>query len=381
MARPRFIETDTEMPPEADRLEGWPHPRETGLVVGHDAAEATIADAIASHRFHHAWLMTGEQGIGKATFAYRFTRFLLAQQPELPSEVASLAVAEEDKAYRQVTSLSHPGLLTIRRAWDAQGKRFRQSIAIDDIRALRHFLHRTAVTPWRVVIVDSADDLNQNSANALLKSLEEPPQRTVFLLISSSPGRLLPTIRSRCRTIRFEPLSNADLRRAVTGACAASGRDVPEADELETLLTLGKGSPRRALQLLDGGGLPLFQSIVALLESLPRLDRQALHKLLALTSGRDGLAHDTALDLLEEILADTIRACPAGTSAARAFPQLRRFPSLVAPESLADWAELWETMREARSETDRLNLNKAALTLTVFEKIGRLSRKAARDGL
>jgi DNA polymerase-3 subunit delta' len=381
MARPRLIETDVETPPEADRLEGWPHPRETREVVGHEAVEASIAGAIASHRFHHAWLMTGEQGIGKASFAYRFTRFMLAQQADLPNEVASLDVGEDAKAYRQVTSQSHPGLLTIRRTWEPQGKRFRQSIAIDDIRALRHFLQRTAVTPWRVVIVDSADDLNQNSANALLKSLEEPPQRTVFLLISSSPGRLLPTIRSRCRTIRFEPLNDDHLRQAVTAACAASGRDVPAADQLDTLLNLAKGSPRRALQLLDGGGLPLFQSVLSLLESLPRLDRPALHKLLALTSSRDGLAHDTALDLLDDLMADTIRACAAGASARRAFPQLRRFPLLVAPESLADWAELWETMREARSETDRLNLNKAALTLTVFEKIERLSRKAARDGL
>lgn len=376
MARARVIEADTETPPEADRLEGWPHPRETDEILGHGDAEQRIVDAMTSHRMHHAWLLSGEHGVGKASFAYRLARFLLAQQAELPSNVSDLSIAGDGQTYRQVAGLSHPGLLVIRRAWDRQGKKFRQSIAVDDIRSVRHFLQRTAVTPWRAVIVDSADDLNLNSANALLKSLEEPPPRTVFLLISSSPGRLLPTIRSRCRTVRFEPLGADDLRAAISNACEASGHEMPQGAQLETLVGLAKGSVRRALQLIEGNGLTLFQSIITLLESLPRLNRQALHKLIGLTAGRDALAHEMAFDLLEEILADVIRACPAGENAVTGFPQLRRFPALISPDNLADWAELWETMREARGETERLNLDKAALTVTVFEKIARLSRMA-----
>ena len=376
MARARIIDSEIETPPEADRLDGWRHPRETDRPFGHDAAESEIANAIASNRLHHAWLISGEQGIGKATFAYRLARFLLAQDIALPSGATSLEMPDgHEKTRRQVAGLSHPGLLPIRRAWDRQGKKFRQSIAIDDIRALLHFLHRTSVTPWRVVIVDSADELNQNSANALLKSLEEPPQRTVFLLISSSPGRLLPTIRSRCRTIRLEPLSPDYLRQAVLAACAAVEREPPAGDQLDTLLPLSMGSPRRALQLLDGGGLALFEMVLTLLESLPRLDRQALHKLLTLTSARDGLAHGMALDLLDDVLADTIRFGSSGSPSGRRFPQLHRFPALVTPDNLAEWAELWETMREARSETERLNLDKSALMITVFEKIEQLSRK------
>ena len=380
MARARVVESDIEAPPESDRLDGWPHPRETHDVLGHAAAERIIAGAVASRRLHHAWLMTGRQGVGKATFAYRAARFLLAQEAELPAEVSSLSLPEEDKVYRQVTSLSHPGLLIIRRSWDTSGKKFRQSIAIDDVRALRHFLQRTAVTPWRVVIVDSADDLNPNSANALLKSLEEPPAQTVFLLISSSPGRLLPTIRSRCRTIRFEPLGPADLRQAVLAACRGAERDAPDEAQLETLLPLASGSPRRVLQLLDGGGVALFQAILTLLESLPRLDRQTLHKLIGLTGGRDVRAHDMAFDLLEEAIASALHARAAGARQAGGFPQLRRFPALIAADSLAEWAELWEKIRHARSETERLNLDKAALTLTVFEMMERLSKKSAEAG-
>jgi DNA polymerase-3 subunit delta' len=378
MARARVIEGDTETPPEADRLEGWPHPRETGDILGHGEAERRIVDAIASDRMHHAWLLTGELGIGKASFAYRLARYLLSQQAELPSGLSDLSIPAESPAHRQVAGLSHPGLLVIRRAWDRQGKKFRQSIAVDDIRSVRHFLQRTAVTHWRAVIVDSADDLNLNSANALLKSLEEPPPRTVFLLVSSSPGRLLPTIRSRCRTVRFEPLGADDLRAALANACEASGHEMPQGEQLETLAGLSRGSVRRALQLIEGNGLTLFQSIITLLESLPRLNRQALHKLIGLTAGRDTLAHEMAFDLLEEILADVIRACPSGETAATVFPQLRRFPALVTPDNLADWAELWETMREARGETERLNLDKAALTVIVFERIARLSRISAQ---
>lgn len=380
MARQRVIEAETEVPPEADRLEGWPHPRETFQVLGHEAAEAVIAEAFGSGRLHHAWLMTGEQGIGKAAFAYRAARFLLAQEDhQLPPGVRSLDIAEGSRTARQVANLSHPGLLTIKRGWDASGKKSRQSIAIDDIRQLRHFLQRTAVTPWRVVIVDSADDLNPNSANALLKSLEEPPARTVFFLISSSPGRLLPTIRSRCRTIRFEPLPDMALREAALAACRCSDRDPPDEAQLATLLTIGKGSPRRVLQLLDGGGLALYEAVVTLLESLPRLDRTALHKLMALTAARDGVAYAVAFDLLEEAIASVLRARAAGIDADKGFPRFRRFSAHLAPDSLADWAELWETIRDARGEAERLNLDKAALTLTVFEKLESLSRKGARS--
>jgi DNA polymerase-3 subunit delta' len=378
MARPRIIDAEIEAPPEADRLEGWPHPRETKQVLGHAAAEAVMAGAIGSGRLHHAWLMTGEQGIGKAAFAYRAARFLLSRDDqEPPPGVHSLDIAEGSRTARQVANRSHPGLLTIKRGWDTAGKKSRQSIAIDDIRQLRHFLQRTAVTPWRVVIVDSADDLNPNSANALLKSLEEPPARTIFFMISSSPGRLLPTIRSRCRTIRFEPLPEAALREAALAACRKAERDAPDEAQFASLLALGKGSPRRVLQLFDGGGHALYEMVVALLESLPRLDRAALHKLIALTAGRDGVAHAVAFDLLEEAIAAVLRARAADLAAPLEFPLLRRFPALIAPDSLADWAELWETIRDARGEAERLNLDKAALTLTVFEKLESLSRKGA----
>src|SRR5688500_9757590 len=259
MARARIVDVENETPPEADRLGGWPHPRSVRSLYGHGGAEAIAADAAASNRLHHGWLIAGEQGIGKATFAYRFARFLLAQGEKLPASVATLD-SEDERTARQVANLSHPGLFVVRRAWDAPGKKFRQSIAIDEVRALRHFLQRTAVTPWRVVVVDSADDLNPNSANAILKSLEEPPKRTVFLILSNAPGRLLPTIRSRCRVLRLEPLGRDDLRRAVADACALAGRPAPDSEEMPALARLGRGSVRRVLQLMEGNALGIAEA-------------------------------------------------------------------------------------------------------------------------
>jgi DNA polymerase III subunit delta' len=376
MARARIVDVENETPPEADRLGGWPHPRSVRSLYGHGGAEAIAADAAASNRMHHGWLIAGEQGIGKATFAYRFARFLLAQGEKLPASVATLD-SEDERTARQVANLSHPGLFVVRRAWDAPGKKFRQSIAIDEVRALRHFLQRTAVTPWRVVVVDSADDLNPNSANAILKSLEEPPKRTVFLILSNAPGRLLPTIRSRCRVLRLEPLAEGDLARAVADACEAAGHEMPDAGKLRTLTALARGSPRRALQLLEGDALAIADVLMRLLASLPGLDRTLLHKLVGLTGSRETEAYSTAFNLLEETLAALARAAALGEADSR-FPQLGPLAGLMRADSLADWARLWETIREARGEAERLNLDKAALMLTVFDRIEQTAKTAAK---
>ena len=198
---------DTEAPPEADRLDGAAHPRETTTLFGHGAAEATLAQSFAGGRMHHGWLLSGREGIGKATLAYRFARYALATPAQRDPSNRSLDIPPASTAARQVLALSHPGLLVIRRPWDAKNKRHTTSIPVDEVRRIKPFLAHTAEPgAHRVVIVDSADELNANAANALLKSLEEPPPATTFLLVTSEPGRLLPTIRSRCRMLDLAPL-------------------------------------------------------------------------------------------------------------------------------------------------------------------------------
>lgn len=357
MARaPAVIETET--PPEVDRLEGFPHPRETQTVFGHAAAERALIDAFATGRMHHAWLISGRTGVGKATLAYRLARFLLAGPHDRTQPQASLDVAPDSTAARQVLALSHPGLLVLRRPWNPTTKRFGTSIPIDEVRRLRSFLgHTAAEDTWRVVIVDTADDLNPNAANALLKSLEEPPKRTVFLLLVSEPGRLLPTIRSRCRLLPLAPLGPDDLRRAAVAA--GDGRD----DKLilpESMEALADGSVRRLLELSDGTGSKLYERILAILTGLPGIDWSAAH---TLADDLGSLSADHRFEMFFTILlgvmAKAIRGAAAGAATSWS----------ISPERAPAWAEAWEAIVRDKDEVMELNLDRRAFILSTLSRL------------
>ncbi len=362
MARaPAVIET--EAPPEVDRLEGFPHPRETQIVFGHAAAERALVDAFAAGRMHHAWLMSGRMGIGKATLAYRLARFLLADPGDRMQPEASLDVRPNSTAARQVLALSHPGLLVLRRAWNPTTKRFGTSIPIDEVRRLRGFLgHTAAQDTWRVVIVDTADDLNPNAANALLKSLEEPPKRTVFILLVSEPGRLLPTIRSRCRLLPLAPLGPEDLRRAALAA--AGGRD----DELvlpESMEALADGSVRRLLELSDGTGAKLYERILAVLTALPNVDWGAAHTLADdLGSPSADQRFEMFFTILLGVMAKAIRGAAAGEGSAWS----------IQPGRVPRWAEMWEDIVRDKDEVLELNLDRRALILSTLSRLAATAR-------
>lgn len=355
MARaPAVIET--EALPEVDRLEGFPHPRETQTVFGHAAAERALAEAFASRRMHHAWLLAGRAGIGKATFAYRLARFLLASPRDRTQPETSLDVAPGSIAVRQVLALSHPGLLVLRRPWLTTTKRFATSIPIDEVRRLRGFLgHTAAEDTWRVVIVDTADDLNPNAANALLKSLEEPPKRTVFILLASEPGRLLPTIRSRCRLLSLAPLGLEDLRRAAS----AAGRDEKPILS-ESMEALADGSVRRLLELSDGSGAKLYERILAILTALPRIDWSAAHILADdLGSPSADQRFEMFFAILLSVMAKAIRGAAAGQPSAWPIP----------PGRAPAWAELWETIVREKDEVLELNLDRRAYILSTLSRL------------
>ncbi|WP_309643629.1 DNA polymerase III subunit delta', partial [Phenylobacterium sp.] len=179
------------------------HPNETFTLQGHEAAEASFEDARERGRLHHAWLLTGPEGVGKATFAYRAARRLLGAPAE--PNYGILGAAPDHPVSRQIIAHSHPDILVLERVGE-DGKP-RKVIPVDEARKLSEFFSKSPATaPHRVAIIDAADDLNVNAANAVLKTLEEPPSRGVLLLVSHSPGRLLPTIRSRCRRLAFHAL-------------------------------------------------------------------------------------------------------------------------------------------------------------------------------
>lgn len=365
--------------PEADRLGNFPHPRETTVIHGLDAPARALADAFGDGRMHHGWLLCGPRGIGKATLAYQFARYAFARPDQRGGDDMlgggfALDVDPASSAARQVTALSHPGLLLLRRPYDPKEKRFKTAITVDEVRRLRSFLGHTAEEDaWRVVIVDAVDEANIAAANALLKSLEEPPPRTVFLLISAEPGRLLATIRSRCRKLDIPGLDDASLRSAATAAITAAGGEVPADAAWPRLLELSHGSVRRLIGLSTADGLKLADWIEDLLGGLPRLDRMKVHQLAdELAPAAAEQRFNAFLDLLLEAMADVAREATLGGPAhgsSKTAGRARLAARLTGAGSLATWAALWETVVRERADAQLLNLDRKALILGTMARL------------
>jgi DNA polymerase-3 subunit delta' len=372
MARAPAVQ-EIEALPEADRLEGFPHPRETRSLFGHEAAEQALAQAFAAGRMHHAWLLVGRAGIGKATLSYRLARHVLAKPDEREPARRGLEIPVGCSAARQVDALSHAGLLVLRRPYDTKSKRFVGSIPIDEVRRLKSFLGLTAgEEAWRVVIVDSADELNLNAANALLKSLEEPPRRALFLLVSSEPSRLLPTIRSRCRRLDLQPLEGGSLRRAAQAAMAAADIEPPNPSQWDRLEQLAQGSVRRVLQLAGNGGLELYGRIESIFSLLPKVDWPSAHTLAdSLGSGAQEQRYEAFFELFLERLALLTRVRAMG----RGEPQELALATRLIPEGgLAAWAGLWESVLRDKAAADELNLDRRALILRAIVRLEAASK-------
>lgn len=367
MARAPVVQVIDELP-EADRLEGLPHPRETERLFGHAQAEQTLVRDFASGRLHHAWLIAGREGIGKATLAYALARFALAKPEQRGRGDRPLAIDPNTTAARQVRALSHPGLLVIRRPWDPRTKRFAASIPVDEVRRLRNFLvHSADAGSWRVVIVDEADELNPNAANALLKSLEEPPPRAIFLLISSEPGRLIATIRSRCRRLDLAPLASAELREAARAALAAAGEELASDEEWQRLEPLARGSVRALISLSRSGGVKLYERVASILAGLPRIDWQQAH---TLADELAGASAEQRFETFFQMLLDQVaRLVHAKTTGEGDVHDRELAARLIAAHGLASWAELWETVVREKAETLALNLDRKALVLNTLSRL------------
>ena len=317
-----------------------PAPRENPFLLGHAAAEAVIEDAIRAGRIHLAWLLTGPEGIGKATLAYRFARRLLAG-----TQAAGSANDPASPVFRRVAAGTHADLLTIEREWDDKRRRLRSEIVVDSARDVADFLRLTpAEGGWRIVVVDGAEHLNRNAANALLKVLEEPPPRAVLLLVCASPGRLLPTIRSRCRGLRLSELGLADTER-VLASC------LPDTDPAErAALAALSGAPGRALALAEEQGVELAALVADVLQAAPNVP------LLRAYEVADKLARSDAgfaafMDLLRDAISAAVRNAARGQGDAG---QQR----LVGLRPLAEWGDLWHALTTLRDDTERFNLDK-----------------------
>lgn len=347
MARAPRIEAER---PPPDALEGVPLPRQTGILLGHEAAERTLLDAYRSGRMHHGWILAGETGIGKATLAFRLARFVLAHPDPASPEVAAasdLTIAAAHPAAHRIAAGVHPNLLHLQREWDERGKRFRSELSVETVRRINPFFGTTAGEEgWRIVIVDTADEMSRSAANAILKSLEEPPRRALFLLVARSRGGLLPTILSRCRTLRLTPLTPAQteaVAQAVAPDTAARG------DGLAT--ALAGGSPRRLIELRQSGGVELHRLLVA---SLDGGDRKAQQRLAALAA--EPARAGRFMEIFEDYLARRVKgvADPAAAGPPPAVP-------------LVTWAELWEKATHSAREVEALNLDRRQFVLDLLE--------------
>ena len=315
--------------PEPDRVADAPHPRETERLIGQATAERTFIDAWNAGRPHHAWMIAGPQGVGKATLAWRIARFLLT---EPPASAESLDARPGHPALTRIRALSDPRLVLLRRPWDEKRKRLRAEITVDETRRLAPFFGLSA-DGRRVVIVDAADDLNRSAANAILKLLEEPPARTTFLLVAHQPARLLPTIRSRCRTLRLDALSPAEVAAAVAQAGGPA--------QAEELAELACGSVGVALSLARSGA-EIYADLVRLYASA--MDDGAARRLADGSAGRGGSDQlGVTLDLIQRLLHRAARASVAGplpeAVAGEAVTLSRLAPDLAAARRLAAAAQ------------------------------------------
>ncbi|MET4808346.1 DNA polymerase III subunit delta' [Limibacillus sp. MBR-115] len=353
-------------------------PRNNPNLLGQTSAEATLLKAHKSGRLPHAWLFAGQKGIGKATLAFRFARYLLANDGlssdaelfgDIGDNAETLHVDANHPVFRRIAAESHGDLRVLERKEDKKG-RLRSSIVVDDVRGATDFLHRTSGDGgWRIVIVDAAEDLNNQATNALLKALEEPSDQTLLILISHAPGRLLPTVHSRCCHLTLGQLSEGDLSALIA-------RFIPEAavDEAQALARLSGGSIGKALALRQAGGLGLLQDLAVVLESMPRLDILKAQTFVDHVVGpKDATAFETLRELLAWWFARMLRS-----GATQTFP-----PPVLANErelmvrmynsgDLEAWMAFWDKWSKLLSRADNTAANRRQMMLGLFADLSRL---------
>jgi len=373
MARPAApADTDTEQ-------QSYPPPRANPLLIGQEAAEQRLLDGWRRDRLAHAWLLTGPAGIGKATLAYRFARFVLAASSQEaadrpPAEMGGLALPATHPVFRRVAAQGHPDLRVAERPYDESKGRLKTEIPIDSIRDLGQFLHHTsAAGGWRVAIVDGVEAMNRSAQNALLKALEEPPERTLLLLVCARPHAVLPTIRSRCQSLPMPALS----RDALDSWLIEQRPDLP-GDQRRLLIGLAQGSPGQALNLAEVDGVKLCRDLITLLSDLPRLDWRRIHELAERLAQRgQETRYEAACFLLNAWVQRLVRAIATGDHTGTLSDAETALVDRLATgtaggerdQVLDRWLALWDKIRTLFRETDQAYLDHRQSLLIAFHAL------------
>lgn len=344
------------------------HPREQSLFIGNTKAESQLLQAATSGRLPHAWLIHGPKGVGKATLAYRFARFVLGGGAEagdggLFGGPTDLSMAHDAPTFRRVAAETHADLLLL----ESGGKR--GEISVEEARKVAHFLgHTPSESQWRVVIIDSADALNNAAANALLKAIEEPPAQALMLLVAHQLGRVLPTIRSRCRLLQLTPPDAMDYRRILD----TTGKPF-ETPDAEDYRRLAENVPGQAIQLHHLGALAMQNPLLEALTHSDERQHSAVQAAYAggLATGDDGTKWQTFTLLLSRALQLLIQLA-AGDPAAEAaltHAEARHLPGLAARKPLEAWLDLWEQSQKLLGDTERLNLDKKQTVMQILSAV------------
>jgi DNA polymerase-3 subunit delta' len=338
----------------ADDEDPASHPRQTSVLFGQAEAERMLLDSYRTGRIPHAWLIGGPRSIGKATLAYRMARFVLANPDPMVAQVqaaASLDVLPDHPAARRIASESHTDLLVLERVIGDTGT-LNRTIRVDQVRRTVSFFGSTAGEGgWRIAIADSVDELQAGGENALLKVLEEPPPRSLLLLVSHTPGRILPTIRSRCRYLALRPLP---AREVATIAATALGRTADEPDIIAAA-NAAAGSVERALGLMDGPMLALRQKLIAVLDQLPNPDPQAMHAIGDAISGSEAAPLTTFMDTVNHWLS-------------------QRLDVALSKQRIVRLAEIWDQINGAARNAETYNLERKPLVFAIFGLLAQAAR-------
>ncbi len=363
----------------SDPVEPVAGPWSTDSLFGHVPAEMQMLQAHQSGRMPHAFLISGPRGIGKATFAYRFARFLLSQSGDAgpllfgdDAPAQSLHVALDSPTFLQIAGQGHPGLVTVARSVNEKTKKLRGDIVVDDVRRMQGmFTMTSAQDSWRIAIIDAADEMTRQAANALLKILEEPPDRSLLMLVAHAPGQVLTTIRSRCQHLRLRPLGTPDLEAVL----ASQDVDVTQGDA-ELVTVLSEGRPGHAIALTQGDGLSLYSSLRDLFDSAGRVDMRAVHAL-GDKVGRAGAEDNFRLfaELFEGFLLRLVRSVggvPEGSPHIQKETEI--FASLLTATPLEQWIEVWENSRQLFARTMAVNLDRKQAVIIAFNDVQKLIR-------
>jgi DNA polymerase-3 subunit delta' len=343
------------MPEIKDSVESTALARKTHRLVGHERAEREVLEALRARRFAHAWLVCGPQGVGKASFAYRIARFVLAgPDPFARAESASsLEISASDPVSRRIAAGAHPDLFLLERTLGSTGK-LRTEIVVEDARRATSFLQSTSGEgAWKVLIVDAADELNRNAANALLKIIEEPPGRALAILVAHVPARLPATILSRCRRLRLDALTPAEIVEIITHL---PGNEASEKAVAEAAL-LAEGSVQRTLLFLESRAVEFARMTRDVLEGPPRARGVAALKL---TSRLGARGADASYDIMFNTIFDWLRERANRQAAQR-------------DAGAEDTARLWGDIEARKREADAYNLDKRALLLTSLKDVAELA--------